>query len=295
MVWLAVLALLLAALAIAIGIAALRQIAGLSSALSWSSMELQRRDDEVKNVQNDVSLASKQLGLAQEQLKVSRENYDVALETIREQALQLAQLWRRADAHFLTADTDAVEASRLVTELERYAVVSLEHEAAGSRARILRGGLYAQRPVLDLLPDLVDGFLATLKASLMYRQADGPHGSRFYVRWPGDLLPPDALLDRLLNAAEQPAGEEEPPGTAELRTLLHALHAGSPAVLHIGPLIIERTAARLLAGIASAGWHGPADEQKEAALDGQEPELIAQIEASRVISWPTELSTSRPG
>jgi hypothetical protein len=290
MVWLAVLALILAAIAIAVGIAALRQIAGLSSALSWSSMELQRRDDEVKSVQNDVTLASKQLALAQEQLKVSRENYDGALATIREQALQLAQLWRRADAHFLTADTDAVEASRLVTELERYAVVSLEHEAAGSRARILRGGLYAQRPVLDLIPDLVDDFLAALKAGLMYRQADGPHGSRFYLRWPGDLTPPDTLLDTLLNAAEQPADAGEPPGTAELRTLLHALHAGSPAILHIGPLIIERTATRLSAGIAPASWHGPADEQKEAALDGNEPELIAQTHASRVIDWPTELS-----
>jgi len=63
MVWLAVLALILAMAAIAIGIAAMRQIGGLTNALSWSSTELQRRDDDVKTVQNDVSLASKQLGL----------------------------------------------------------------------------------------------------------------------------------------------------------------------------------------------------------------------------------------
>jgi hypothetical protein len=290
MAWLAVLALILAAIAIAIGIAAMRRIAGLSSALSWSATELERRDDEVKSVQNDVSLASKQLAVAQEQLKVSREDYDEAIVTIREQERQLAHLWRRADAHFLTADSDAVEATRLVTELEHYAVVSLEQEAAGARPRILRGGLYARRAVLDLVPDLVDGFLTALEADLMYRQADRPHGSRFYLRWPGVLPSPEILLDTLLKAAEKtdPAGEQS--GTEELRTLLHALHAGSPAVLHIGPLVIERTAARLSAGIAPASWHGLSEEQKKAALDGNEPELITQIDASRVIDWPTELT-----
>jgi hypothetical protein len=290
MVWLAVLALILAAAAIAIGIAAMRQIAELTGALSWSSTELQRRDDEVKSVQNDVSLASKQLALAQEQLQVSRENYDEAIETIREQGRQLGHLWRRADAHFVTADTDAAEATRLVTELEHYAVVSLEQEAAGSRPRILRGGLYARRPVLDLVPDLVDGFLTALGAGLMYRQADRPHGSRFYVRWPGDLGKPKTLLDTLLHAAEKPAQPGDPAGTAELRTLLHALHAGSPAILQIGPLVVERAATRLSAGIAPDAWHGPADDQKAAALDGDEPELITQIGVSPVIDWPMELT-----
>jgi hypothetical protein len=290
MAWLAVLALILAAIAILIGIAALRQIQGLNSALSWSTTELQLRDDEVKSVQNDVSLASKQLAVAQEQLKVSREDYDEAIVTIREQERQLAHLWRRADAHFLTADTDAVEATRLVTELEHYAVVSLEQAAAGSRPRILRGGLYARRAVLDLVPDLVDSFLTAFEAGLMYRQADRPHGSRFYLRWPGDLPSPEILLDTLLQAAEKPTRPGEPAGTAELRTLLHALHAGSPAVLHIGPLVIERTAAKLSAGIAPATWHGLSDEQKKAALDGNEPDLITQIDASRILDWPTELT-----
>ncbi len=290
MAWLAVPALILAVFAIVIGIAALRQIGGLNSALSWSATELQRRDDEVQSVQNEVSLASKQLAVAQEQLKVSREDYDEAIVTIREQERQLAHLSRRADAHFLTADSDAVEATRLVTELEHYAVVSLEQEAAGSRPRILRGGLYARRAVLDLVPDLVDGFLTSLEAGLMYRQADRPHGTRFYLRWPGVLPSPEILLDALLKAAEKPAHAGEPAGTAELRTLLHAMHAGSPAVLHVGPLIIERTAAKLSAGIAPASWHSVSDGQKKGALDGNEPELITQIDASRVIDWPTELT-----
>jgi hypothetical protein len=290
MAWLAVLALILAAIAIAIGIVAIRQIAGLSSALSWSAGELERRDVELASVQNDVSLASKQLAVAQEQLKVSREDYDEAIVTIKEQERQLAHLWRRADAHFLTADSDAVEATRLVTELEHYAVVSLEQEAAGARPRILRGGLYARRAVLDLVPDLVDGFLTALEAGLMYRQADRPHGSRFYLRWPGGLPSPEILLDTLLKAAEKTGHAGEPAGTAELRTLLHALHAGSPAVVHVGPLVIERTAAKLSAGIAPATWHGLSDEQKKAALEGNEPELLTQIDASRVIDWPTELT-----
>jgi hypothetical protein len=290
MAWLAVLAVVLAAIAIAIGIAAMRQIAELTSALSWSSTELQRRDDEVQSVQNNVSIASKQLAVAQEQLQVSRENYDEAIETIQEQERQLAHLRRRADAHFLTADTDAVEASRLVTELEHYAVVSLEQEAAGSRPRILRGGLYARRAVLDLVPDLVDGFLTAVEAGLMYRQADRPHGSRFYLRWPGDLTSPDTLLKSLLDAADSPAEPDEPPGTAELRTLLHALQVGSPAVLQLGSLVVERTATKLSAGIAPADWNGPTDEQKAAALQGNEPELITQIGASRVIDWATELT-----
>jgi hypothetical protein len=289
MVWLAVLALIVAAVAIAIGIAAMRQIGGLTSALSWSSTELQRRDDDVRSVQNEVSISSKQLAVAQEQLQVSRENYDEAIESVREQGRQLAHLWRRADAHFLTADTDSVEAARLVTELEHYAVVSLEQAAAGSRPRILRGGLYARRPVLDLVPDLVDGFLTAVEAGLMYRQADPP-GSRFYLRWPKELPSPDTLLDTLLHAAEKPVQSDEPSGTAELRTLLQALQAGSPAILQIGPLVVERTAARLSAGIAPVGWHGPTDEQKRAALDGNEPELITRSGASRVIDWPSELT-----
>jgi hypothetical protein len=289
MVWLAVLALILAAAAVAIGIAATRRIAALGGALSWSSSELQRRDDDVRSVQNDVSLASKQLAVAQEQLQVSRENYDEAIDQIREQARQLAHLWRRADAHFLTADTDSVEATRLVTELEHYAVVSLEQAAAGSRPRILRGGLYARRPVLDLVPDLVDGFLTAVQAGLMYRQADPP-GSRFYLRWPKDLGSPDTLLDALLHAAEKPVQPDEPAGTAELRTLLHALQAGSPAILQLGPLVVERTAKRQSAGIAPVGWHGPTEEQKQDALEGNEPELITQIGASRVIDWPTGVS-----
>jgi len=225
---------------------------------------------------------------SEQQLKVSRENFDEAVKTVHEQTSQLGQLWRRADAHFLTADADAVEAARLVTELEHYAVVSLEQQAAGARPRILRGGLYAQRPVLDLVPDLIDSFLTALEAGLMYRQADRPEGIKFYLRWPGNLPSAELLLDSLLKSANQQERFGEPAGTAELRTLLHALHAGSPAGLHIGPLLVQRTRKRLSAGIAPAGWPGFADAQKKAALDGSEPDLVTEVDASRVIDWTTD-------
>ncbi len=294
MVWLALVlaavALPLAAVAVTVGIAARRHITELSDTLSWSTTELHRREDEVKSLQDDVSLSSKKLAIAEEQLRVSREDLDKAVTTSRAQAEQLTRMSQRADAHFITADADAVEATSLVTELERYAVVSLEQEIAGSRPRILRGGLYAQRPVLELVPDLVDEFLTALAAGLMYRQADRPDGSRFYLRWPGNLPSPEILLDTVLKAAEKPAQPGEQPGTPELRILLHAMHAGSPGFLSIGPLVVERTATQLLAGIAPAHWHGPTDVQKKAALAGNDPPLMAQICARRVVDWPTELT-----
>jgi hypothetical protein len=294
MVWLAlvlaVVALPLAAVAITVGYTARRQITSLNGTLSWSAAELQRRDEAVTSLQSDVSISSKKLEFAEAQLKESRKDLDKAVMTSRQQAEQLITMSRRADAHFITADVDAVEATALVTELERYAVGSLEQAAAGARPRILRGGLYAQRPVLDLVPDLVDGFLTALNAGLMYRQADPPDGSRFYLRWPGSLPSPEILLDTLLKAAAVPAQPGEPTGAAELRILLHAMHAGSPAILFIGPLLIERggpDGPDLSAGIAPPPWNGPSDEQKEAALVGNDPPFITQAGASEVVHWPT--------
>lgn len=290
MVWLAVAALLLAAGAIAIGVVALRRVDGLNYLLSRSAAELQESETKVTSLQDEVSLSSKKLAIAEQQLKVSREDLDQAVTTSREQAEQLAHMSQRADAHFISADTDAVEATSLVTELERYAVDSLEQAANGSRPRILRGGLYAQRPVLDLVPDLVDEFLTALKAGLMYRQADRPDGSRIYLRWSGHLPSPEILLDTLLKAADGPVQPSEQPGTAELRILLHAMHAASPGFLFIGPLVVERNSARMLAGIAPANWHGPNEAQKKAALAGNDPPLVTQTCASGVVDWSTELT-----
>jgi len=290
MVWLAVVALVLAVGAIAIGVLARRDSATLTSELSARTEELRRLDDAVTKLQTDVDVATKGLDAAHVQVKVSREDLDKAVKAAEQQTEQLRQLWLRADAHFVSADSDAVEGTRLVTELEHYAVVSLEQQATGSRPRILRGGLYAQRPVRELVPDVVDGFLTALQTGLMYRQADPPDGSRFYVRWPGDLPSPEILLDSVLKAASLAAKPGEPPATLELRTLLHTLQGGSTGFLFVGPLVIERLPTRILAGIAPAGWTGPSDEQKQQALDGNEPPLICQIGACQVLDWPTGLT-----
>lgn len=287
MVWvalvLAVSALLLAGWGL---VAAGRQ--GLELSSWWNAAELERIDAKLQSLENDLRDSKGTLAVATEQLKVSRENLDTALTTTQQHTEQLTDMTKRADAHFIAADADAIEATTLVAELERYAVDSLEHAAADSKPRVLRGGLYAQRPVLDLVPDLVDSFLTALNAGLMYRQADPPHGSRFYLRWPGKLPSPELLLDTLLKAANGTAQPGEQPGTAELRILLHAVHAGSPAMLFIGPLIIERGAKDTSAGLASRSWPGPTDAQKKTALVGNDPALINQIGARRVVEWPTE-------
>ncbi len=288
---LAVVALLAVAAAIWIGLIARRENAMLTGALYERSAELhQRIDNDVAKLQRDVDVAIKRLDAAEVQVDLSRGNLDEQVEAAKQQASQLRQLWVRADAHFLTADSDAVEGSRLVHELENYAVTSLEQQATGSRPRIFRGGLYAQRPVRELVPDVVDDFLTALKAGVMYRQADPPHGARFYIRWPGDLPSAEILLDTLLKAAGLPAKPGEKAEVTKLRLLLHTLQGGSTGFLFAGPLVIERLPTRLLAGIAPAGWPGPTDEQKNNALQGNQPSLIDQIGACQVLDWPTELT-----
>lgn len=288
MVWLAVVALILAAGAIAIGVIARQENATLTRDVSGHTAELERLNAAVTKLQTDVDVATKGLDAEHVQVSLSRKDLDKAVESAAQQTEQLRQLLLRADAHFVSADADAVLGTRLVAELEHYAVDSLEQQAAGSRPRILRGGLYAQRPVRELVPDLVDGFLTALKAGLMYRQADPPDGSRFYLRWPGDLPSPDLLLDTLLKAASVAAKPVEPAGTTELRTLLHAMHGGSTGFLFVGPLVIERLPTRLLAGIAPSGWSGPSDDQKTQALDGNNPPVVGQTR--QVLDWPTELT-----
>lgn len=258
-----------------------RQIAGLAVALEDHGAQLAQQQKDLESLRTQLGVATSRLGESAEQLKISREEYDAA---VKQQALLLGQLRLQADAHFLAANADAVQAARLVTELEQYAIRTLEDEAAaGPRARILRGGLYArQLSVLDVVPELAAGFLAALQASTMYRQEDGPHGARFYLRWPATASAPDLVLAALLTAATHPPAGQEDPGTAQLRAVLHALHDGGPAVLHLGPLVLARTRDRMLAGIAPAGWRGLDDLQKTAAVEGIGPNLLSQIGAAHV-------------
>jgi len=287
MVWVALVLAVSALLLAGYGLVAARR-QGLELSSWWNDAELARINDKLLSLEMDLRESKSKVAWAVEQLEVSRINLDTALTTTQQHSERLTDMTKRADAHFIAADADAIEATTLVTELERYAVDSLEQAVADSKPRILRGGLYAQRPVLDLVPDLVDSFLTALNAGLMYRQADPPYGSRFYLRWPGNLPSPELLLDTLLKAADGKAQPGEQPGTAELRILLHAVHAGSPAILFIGPLIIERGTTDTSAGLAPRSWSGPTDAQKKTALAGNDPALINQIGARRVVEWPTE-------
>jgi len=291
MTWALVVAGIALALAAVTALVGRRWKAVLNAALDQSDTRLEALEAELRSLNNEISFAKKEVAAAKEQLSVSRENYD---EAAVKHARRIARMRPWADVHFAAVDTHAVQTGQLLKELEQYAVRSLEHEAAaGPESRILRGGLYARQPsVLDLGPELVDNLLAALQARVMYRQPDEPHGTKFYLRWPETARPPELEFGSLLtadSAADAPDSAE--PGTAQLRAVLHALHDGGPAVLHLGPLIVARTAARMSAGIAPTDWRGHLEDgQKTAAIEGTGPDLMAEIGAEQVADlteWPS--------
>jgi hypothetical protein len=311
MVWAVVIAFIAVAAAIVLAVAGLLQIAELRR----RQQKVDALETDVLSLKNDVSVNGRKLDMALEQLTVSRENWDAV---VGEQSRKLALLRARTDVRFLTADTDASQASRVAADLEQYAVRTLEHETSSpSRPVILRGGLYArQASVLDVMPGLVDKLLSAVGADIMYRQADGAHGSKFYLRWPARGSAPRLILGSLISAAaadnstgpdqprpaeEQaadpqaaapPVPEPEPeaaepraaqPGVAELRTILGALRDGDPAVLHVGPLVVASGETGLSAGFAPADWRGLDDSQKAAVVEGVGPGLLAKIGVHDVI------------
>ena len=274
-----------------LAVAGRRRLGALQTALADCTARLQQQQERLQATSNEITNANRAINGAREQLAVSQENYDSA---IREHAATIGELRQWAAAHLTSADNEAVQSARLVTELERYAVRTLEDQVATvTKPIILRGGLYArQLAVLDIVPELVAGLLTDVQASLLYTQYDGTHGRRFYIRWPGEgpgnSPSPEFLLGSLLQAAELPDGTA-PPGSARLRDVLHALHGGGPAMLYLGPLVVARTPTRMLAGLAPAGWPGPDDDQATTAWTGLGPDLLEQIGASGVVNlteWP---------
>lgn len=253
----------------------------------WLRRELNRIRAEVTRHKIDLS---KEITLARSELGGATKQLEASLEDCQEDAKKLARridnLRSWAGTHFEVADAEAACVARRVKELGLYAVGSLEDRAdAASTPRILRGGLYGQQPpILDLAPGLVDKLLVALQAGVMYRPSAGADRSIFYVRWPADAPPPEPTFRALLTAAIDQ--DDTATGAPQLRAVLHALRGAGPAVLRIGPLVLERTSDEMKAAVA--GWTGSDDGQEPADADIG-PGLITKIDPGQVIdltNWP---------
>ncbi len=269
-----VIAFIAVAVAIGLAVAGLLQIAQLRHSLEGLIPKLEA---EVKaGADLAASLASSKVADAVTQLQISREEYDKAIGSQR----------RRTDLLYLSADAGVSKADRMVTDLERYAVRTLEHQVTSEPApMILRAGLYSRQPaVLDVVPDLIDSFLAALEADLMYRQDDGNDGWKFYLRWPAGSDEPATLLGSLLARATadgSAAGSDS--GVVELRALLSVLTHGGLAVLTLGPLVVANTPDGTSAGFAPAGWLGLTVDQKQTAVTGVGPSIMTAIGATGIV------------
>ena len=269
-----VIAFIAVAIAIGLAVAALVRIAELRHSLEGLATKL--ADDVKAGAEFAASVASSKVADAVTQLTISREDYDKAIGSQR----------RRTDLLYLSADAGVTKADRMVTDLERYAVRTLEHQVTSEPAPvILRAGLYSRQPaVLDVVPDLMDSFLTALGADMMYRQDDGKDGWKFYLRWPQGSDEPASLLGTLLTqASTDTTGAAPDSGAAELRALLSVLIHGGLAALTLGPLVVANTPAGTAAGFAPAGWRGLTEDQKQTAVTGIGPAIMTSIGATGVV------------
>jgi len=257
--------------------------------VEWALMQ-RHREALRADIRNEAELARKQITMALEQVNVSRLNYDAAVDVDR-------KMRERAQAHFITADNDASRAGQRMDELERYTRRTLEFQATtGAKPLILRGGQYVQQiATLGIVLELVDKFLVAVDADLMYRQDDGPDGSKFYLRWSADKAPRDVLdsLTRVVAApctlcgsgwsgcsgssSGCPGRSAAPPGAAELRAVLEALRDGGLGVLYLGPLMLLRTQTCIQAGFLPPGFHCLTEDQKRNTVKGTGPNLMADL------------------
>jgi polyhydroxyalkanoate synthesis regulator phasin len=270
-----VIAFIAIAIAIGLAVAGLRQIAAVRHRLDGLRAEL---DEAVeRGARRAGEVARSTVDDAVTQLKISREDYDKAIGSQR----------RRTDLLYLSADAGVSKADRMVTDLERYAVRTLEHQVTSDPApMILRAGLYSRQPaVLDVVPDLIDSLLASLEADMMYRQDDGNDGWKFYLRWPAGSDEPATLLGSLLTQARAGDGAAGPDsGVVELRALLSVLIHGGRAVLILGPLVVVATTRDdTSAGFAPDGWQGLTVAQKQTAVTGDGPGILTEIGATDIV------------
>jgi hypothetical protein len=269
-----VIAFIAVAIAIGLAVAGLLRTAQLRQGLE--ALRANIAADVKAGAEQAASVASSKVADAVTQLQISREEYDKAIGSQR----------RRTDLLYLSADAGVSKADRMVTDLERYAVRTLEHQVTSEPApMILRGGLYSREPaVLDVVPDLIDSFLAAIEADLMYRQDDGTDGWKSYLRWPEESSEPATLLSVLLIRATGSDGEGEPDsGSVELRALLSVLSQGGRAGLVVGPLVVVNREDGTQAGIAPAGWRGLTEDQKRSAVTGIGPSILTSIGATGIV------------
>lgn len=269
-----VIAFIAIAIAIGLAVAGLLRIAALRHGLDNLSAKLAA--DVKAGAEQAASVAGSRVADAVTQLQISREEYDKAIGSQR----------RRTDLLYLSADAGVSKADRMVTDLERYAVRTLEHQVTSEPAPvILRGGLYSREPaVLDVVPDLLESFLAAIEADLMYRQDDGEDGSKFYLRWPAESSEPATLLGLLLTEATASDSPSGPDGAVELGALLSVLTHGGRAGLVLGPLVVENREDGTAAGLAPAGWRGLTEDQKRTAATGTGRSILTAIGATGIVS-----------
>jgi hypothetical protein len=269
-----VIAFIAVAIAIGLAVTGLLQLAELRRGLEGLAVKVEA--DVKAGADRAASVASSTVEDAVTQLKISREQYDKEIGSQR----------RRTDLLYLSADAGVSKADRMVTDLERYAVRTLEHQVTSDPApMILRGGLYSREPaVLDVVPDLLDSFLAAIEADLMYRQDDGMDGWKFYLRWPAESSEPATLLGWLLTEATADDSASGPQGAIELRALLSVLTHGGRAALVIGPLVVENREGGTAAGLAPAGWRGLTEDQKQTAVTGIGPAILPAIGATGIVN-----------
>jgi hypothetical protein len=214
-------------------------------------------------------------------------------ERSRQAAAALAGLRRWADDHFTAVAGDAAQTAQLVQRLERFAIRSLEFEAAAARpgSLVLSCRLYAEQPcVLDIAPGLLGHLWTALGAEVMYKQ-DDRRGTRFFLRWPsGSPMPRLKLGSLLREAASGSSVAQAQSGSEELQAVIRALHAGGPAVMQLGPLLLARTSEGTYGGFVSPDWPGVGVDPLAAAIAGQPIEAMGAQDVVGLTEWSDELT-----